>query len=562
MKNTLYFGDNLPVLRDYVDNESVDLIYLDPPFNSNADYNVLFAEQDGSQSAAQIQAFQDTWHWDQAAVAAYTEVVDAADDLSLALQGFHTVLGGNDMLAYLSMMAIRLKELYRVLKPTGSIYLHCDPTASHYLKVVMDSVFGPKSLANEIIWKRTYAHGGAKRFGPVHDSILFYRKGEEFVWNPQFVDYSEDYIRSFFRFSEPDGRRYRLTILTGSGIRHGSSGKPWKGIDPTAIGRHWAIPGYVRKALPNPKAKTVQEALDQLEESGRVAWPKKPGGSPSFKQYLDDMKGATLQDTWVDIPPLSAQARERLGYPTQKPEALLGRIIGASSNEGDVVLDPFCGCGTAVAAAQKLNRQWIGIDITYLAISLIKIRLQDAFGDTITSTYDEVGEPADLEGAKALAETNPYQFQWWALDLVRAKPAKDKQKKGADKGIDGRIIFHDEGEGEKAKQIVLSVKAGKLHAAFVRDLVGVVNREKAAIGVLLSMDQPTMPMRAEAAEAGFYESPWDNHKYPRIQLLTIEQLLAGDTIKAPQTKDVRTFKKAPKHKKQATHKQKNILEGD
>ncbi len=541
MNNGLYYGDNLDVLRRHVPDESVDLVYLDPPFKSDQNYNVLFQEQDGSRSAAQIRAFKDTWQWDQSAAAAFEEVVEEGGQVSLAMQAFRTLLGASDMLAYLSMMAPRLKEMRRVLKPTGSIYLHCDPTASHYLKILMDAVFGPVGCRNEIVWKRTHAHGGAKRYGPVHDVLLFYARSGEYHWIGTYTPYDEEYVNSFFRFQDESGRRYRSTILTGTGTRKGSSGKPWRGIDPTAIGRHWAIPGYIRKLLPNPGVDTAQEALDQLDELGRVLWPKKKGGTPSFKQYLDDMPGVPLQDVWTDIPPISARAAERLGYPTQKPEALLERIIAASSNEGDVVLDPFCGCGTAIAVAQRLGRRWIGIDITCLAISLMKHRLHSAFGAAIKESDQVIGEPVSVSDAAALAAENPYQFQWWALGLVHARPVE--QKKGADRGIDGRIFFHDEAESGKTKQVVISVKAGKTGPAHVRDLHGVVERENAALGLLISMEDPTPAMRTEAASAGFYECAAWNSKHPKIQLLTIAELLAGKTLDAPPSRDIRTFKK-------------------
>lgn len=541
--NSLYYGDNLEVLRRYVKDESVDLVYLDPPFNSDQDYNVLFAEHDGSKSAAQIRAFADTWAWDATAESSFEDVVQAGGRVSATMQAFRSFLGNSDMMAYLAMMAPRLVELRRVLCPTGSMYLHCDPTASHYLKLLADAVFGPENFANEIIWKRTHSHGGAKRFGPVHDVILFYRRGPEYVWNSQYVDYSEDYKRKFFRNADPDGRPYRTTILTGSGPRGGSSGKPWRGHDPSAIGRHWAIPGYVRHLLPRPDVDTAQEALDQLDAIGRVLWPKKEDGVPSFKQYLDDFQGVQVQDIWTDIPPISAQAAERLGYPTQKPEALLARIIRASSGPGDTVLDPFCGCGTAVAVAQGLGRRWIGIDVTHLAVTLIKHRLRDSFGEKLDPPFIVVGEPTSLPDAAALAGSDPYQFQWWALGLVGARPIE--QKKGADKGIDGRIYFHDEAIGGKTKSIILSVKAGHVTVSQVRDLRGVVEREKAAIGVLISMEEPTKPMRAEAVSAGFYTSPGWGKRYPRMQLLTIEDLLAGKGIEYPPSRQVNvTFKKA------------------
>ena len=468
------------------------------------------------------------------------------------MQAFRQFLGDSDMLAYLAMMAPRLIELRRVLKATGSIYLHCDPTASHYLKMLMDAVFGAENFLNEIIWKRTHAHGGAKRFGAIHDVILFYVNAAEYIWNAPYLPYSEEYKQKFFRFAGPDGRAYRVTILTGSGVRMGSSGDPWRGIDPTAIRRHWAVPGYVRRLLPNPDTKTVQEALDQLDKIGRIIWPQKKGGTPGFKQYLDDMPGAMVQDIWIDIPPISAQAAERLGYPTQKPEALLERIIQASSNEGDVVCDPFCGCGTAIAVAQKLNRRWIGIDITQAAIAVIKKRLSDTFPDQ-TALYDVIGEPVSLPDAQNLAAADPYQFQWWALGLVGARPAEGK--KGADKGIDGRLYFHDEGKGGKTKQVVLSVKAGHTGVAHLHELRGVLEREQGEIGVLISMQEPTKPMRAEAAGAGFYDSPWGT-RHPRMQLLTVEELLGGKGVDMPLTRDLRTFKKAPKAAKgKAPHPQ-------
>jgi DNA modification methylase len=545
-ENFLYYGDNLDVLRRHIKDETVDLIYLDPPFKSDQDYNILFAERNGSKAAAQIKAFDDTWHWDKASAAAYEEVVETGTQrVAQAMRAFRTFLGESDMMAYLAMMAPRLVEMHRVLKPTGSIYLHCDPTAGAHLRLLMDAVFGPANMLNEIIWKRTHAHGGAIRFGPVHDEILYYSKTGDYKWNPQHVPYSPEYISNFFKFTDPDGRRYRLTILTGSGVRKGSSGRPWQGIDPTSIGRHWAVPGYVRELLPNLKTDEVQEALDRLDEIGRIVWPKKVGGTPAFKQYLEDMEGVGIQDIWTDIPPISSQAQERLGYPTQKPQALLERIIKASSNEGDLVLDPFCGCGTTIAVAQRLNRRWIGIDITHLAVALIKHRLHDMFGDKIQ--YKVVGEPVSLPDAKALAENDPYQFQWWALGLVGARPIE--QKKGADRGIDGRLYFHDETDRKKrkTKQIMLSVKSGNVGVKDVRDLRGVVEREEAQIGVLICMEKPTRNMRREAASAGVYKSAWGSH--PRLQILTIEELLTGHKIDYPPAGQVNiTFRKAPKAK--------------
>jgi len=287
-----------------------------------------------------------------------------------------------------------------------------------------------------------------------------------------------------------------------------------------------------------------QAGIDELLAAGRVFFNK--GGMPRLKTYVRDLPGIAVTDVWADIDPINAAAAERLGYPTQKPEKLLERIISASSLEDDTVLDPFCGCGTAVAVAQRLNRQWIGIDVTQLAVSLIKHRLQCAFGEQIAETYEVVGEPADLSGARALAAQDPYQFQWWALGLVGARPVE--QKRGADRGIDGRLFFHDDVESRQTRQVVLSVKSGNVEVAHVRDLRGVVERENAAIGVLITLQEPARTMKAEAAGAGFYDSPWGT-RHPRLQVFTIEELLKGQRIDLPPSGDVRTFKKAPKAKR-------------
>ena len=544
--NTLYYGDNLDVLRRHVQDESVDLVYLDPPFKSDQNYNVLFQEQDGSRSAAQIHAFEDTWQWDQAAAAAFEEVVEAGGQVSLAMQAFRTVLGESDMLAYLSMMAPRLKELHRVLKPTGSIYLHCDPTACHYLKLLMDAVFGPSNFRNVIIWKRTAAHSdakqGSKHYGRTHDVLLFYTSDADkgIIWNQQYTPLDKEYVESHYRHIDEHGRRYRWDNLTGPG--GAAKGNPFYEV--------LGVQGYWRYS---------RERMQELIQAGLVAIPPK-GKTPALKRYLDEQQGRPLGDVWTDIPPINSQAAERLGYPTQKPEALLERIIKASSNEGDTVLDPFCGCGTAVAVSQRLNRKWIGIDVTHLAVTLMKHRLTTAFGDE--AEYQVIGEPTTIADAQTLAAEDPYQFQWWALGLVNARPVE--QKKGADRGIDGRIFFHDEAESGKTKQIIISVKAGNTGPAHVRDLRGVVDREKAAMGLLITMEDPTAPMRKEAASAGFYESGWgagETTKHPRIQILTVGELLDGNTIDAPPSRDIRTFKKAPRASRKPQHQQKEMFEG-
>ena len=526
--NVLYYGDNLDILRRYVADESVDLVYLDPPFNSNATYNVLFAEHQGERAASQIKAFEDTWTWDYTAEWSYRETVEAGGQVSKALQAFHTLLGPSNLLAYLAMMSPRLVELRRVLKPTGSIYLHCDPTASHYLKLLMDAVFGPQCFRTEIAWKRSSAHSDAKQgrrqHGRIHDVLLFYAKGDTWTWNPVYMPYDEGYVEQFYRHVEPNtGRRYRLGDLTGPG--GAAKGNPEYEV--MGVTRFW---------------RYSREKMDELIRQGRIVQTR-PGTVPQYKRYLDEMPGVPLQDVWTDIRPIGAQATERLGYPTQKPESLLERIILSSSDEDGVVLDPFCGCGTATVATQKLGRHWIGIDVTHLAITLIKTRLKDSFGLVADKDYKVMGEPVSVPDAQALAATDPWQFQWWALGLVGARPAE--QKKGADKGIDGHLYFHD--DGTATKQIILSVKAGRTSSPHVRDLRGVVEREDAAIGVLICMQEPTSHMRTEAAAAGFYDSPWGSH--PRIQILTVSDLLDGKRIDYPAVEGTnRTFKRAPKAK--------------
>jgi DNA modification methylase len=536
--NTLYYGDNLDILRnrEYLPSESVDLIYLDPPFKSDQEYNVLFAEQNGSRSASQIQAFKDTWHWDRAASKIYEETVEGGGRVADALRAFRELVGASDMLAYLAMMAPRLAELHRVLKPTGSMYLHCDPTASHYLKVLLDAVFGPQRFRNEVVWKRTPAHSAAKRWNDVHDCLLFYRKSDIYTWREILLPHSNKYLARFKRGWTDDN-------LTAPGVRGGESGATWKGYNPSANGSHWKVSNSAVKAIVGDagvRGMGTLRKLDLLDEHGLILRPKGEG-FPRFKRYPSS--GATVQDIITDIDPINSQAQERLGYPTQKPEALLERIIKVSSDEGATVLDPFCGCGTAVAVAQRLNRRWIGIDITHLAIGLIRHRLISAFGHAIVETFEVIGEPTDLAGARALSLTNRFQFQCWALGRVGARHGG----KGADRGIDGKLDFHDEPQGGKTKQIIFSVKSGKVGVGDVRDLCAVVGRENAEMGVLITLESDTRPMRTEASGAGLYKSPWGTH--PRIQILTVAEILSGEGIDMPPLRQVdRTFKKAPRAK--------------
>ena len=535
--NRLYFGDNLHVLKKYIADGSVDLIYLDPPFNSKANYNVLFRSPKGHESHAQITAFEDTWHWAEQAETEFTELTHQRNtDVAKMMIALRDFLGENDMMAYLTMMANRLLELHRVLKPTGSLYLHCDPTASHYLKVVLDGVFGKTNYRTEISWKRQSAHSdakqGRKQYGNVRDIIFFYTKSDDWQWNSLYTPYSEDYKEDFYRFTEAEtGRRYRLSDLTAPG-----------GAAPEKRNPHYEFLGVTRYW------RYTQENMQKLYEEGRIVQTG-PGRVPAYKRYLDEMPGVSLQNEWNDIRP--ASGNEALGYPTQKPLALLERIISASSNEGDVVLDPFCGCGTAIHAAQKLKRKWMGIDITHLAISLVEKRLRSAFPDI---SFDIQGTPKDFDSARDLAQRDKYQFQWWACSLVNAQPYQGK-KKGADTGIDGLIYFQDDQSGiDKARslprKVVVSVKAGEnVGVAMIRDFAHVIDREKAALGLFITLAEPTRAMKEEAAAFGFYQS-LGTTIFPKLQILTIKGLLDG-TIRARYpdlTHGGLTFKKAKKEK--------------
>jgi len=534
-KNTLYYGDNLEILREYIPRESVDLIYLDPPFNSNRNYNVLFKDESGKEAEAQITAFEDTWHWNEKAEQTYQALVtESSEGISNMIGALRQFIGTNQMMAYLVMMAARLVELHRVLKPTGSLYLHCDPTASHYLKIVLDSIFGTENFLNEITWKRTSSHNDSKRnFSNVNDILLFYGKTNSYLFNPQHSPYTKEYIEKNFRYIDETGRRYSSDNLRSPNPRPNLT---------------YDYKGY----KPHPNGWTVSnERMQELDQQGRLIFPSDLSGRIRIKKYLDEMPGVVIGNNWDDISPVSSQAAERLGYPTQKPLALLERIISASSNEGDVVLDPFCGCGTTIAAAQKLNRKWIGIDVTHLSIALQKYRLRAAFNLNEKKDYQVIGEPEDLSSARQLAQDDRYQFQWWALSLIKARPlggeAGSKQgKKGSDKGIDGVITFIDDNSG-KPKRLLVQVKSGKVGSPDIRDLIGTLNREQAAIGVFITLANATRDMKTEAATAGFYRSEGWHKDFPRLQIFTIEELLSGAEVKMPPS--AMTFKQAEKEER-------------
>ncbi|MDO8631545.1 MAG: DNA methyltransferase, partial [Phycisphaerales bacterium] len=401
-------------------------------------------------------------------------------------------------------------------------------------------------------------------FGPIHDTILFYVKSPSYFFTVVRRAYMRGHVSGRYAADATGGLKFISggNILTGAGKTKGESGRPWRGFDPSKKNRHWAIPGFLTEQMPPAFAKLgVLAKLDALYEAGLVEI--RPNAEwPTPLRYLREDDGYPIQDIWsyqpyteksvhgtdagidADVAWMGPTDPERLGYPTQKPQGLLERIIRSSCPEGGLVLDPFCGCGTAIAAAQSLKRRWIGIEITHLAINLIKNRLRDSFGKRVK--YRVVGEPICAPDARELARSDPYQFQWWALGLIGARPVE--QQKGADKGTDGRIYFHDSADPIDVKQIAISVKAGQnIGVAMVRDLVDVVRRERAAMGVFISIEEPSKAMRQEAAAAGFYKSP-ANTKHAEIQLLTIDELLAGTKVDMPGWHESRTFRQATRHR--------------
>lgn len=512
MSGALFFGDNLDVLREHVQTQSIDLVYLDPPFNSNATYNVLFKAPSGQKSEAQAEAFRDTWGWGDAAEQAYDDVMRGNGELALVLSGFRRWLGENAMMAYLSMMAARMAELHRVMKPTASLYLHCDPTASHYLKILLDAAFGGGSYANEIIWKRTSSKSdhsqGAKHWPRIHDTILFFRKSETAcLFQQQFGPLEPEYVKKKYPYTDAQGRQYGLWDMTGPG--GAAKGNPQYEV--MGVTRYW---------------RYSRDRMERLIADGRVIQPR-PGAVPREKRYLDQSSGVAIGDVWPDIPPINSQARERLGYPTQKPLPLLERLIAASSKPGSTILDPFCGCGTSVEAAEKLGRHWIGIDVTHYAITLIERRLQHSYP---AADYEVKGRPTDLAGARDLFRRDPHQFQWWAAWRLGAHTYREA-KRGADRGIDGNIFFSNGPFG--TGRIIISVKGGEhVGPVFTRELRGTIEREGAEMGILVTLAQPTRAMMADAAAAGFV-SKSAHGRLPRLQVVTIDDLLSGHLPRLP-----------------------------
>jgi DNA modification methylase len=530
MTNKLFYGDNLDVLRRKIESESVDLCYIDPPFNSKRNYFQIYNNQ-GSEDRAQAQAFVDTWNWGDEAVEGLEYILDIerlhpragetqwTEQTVELIRGLEKVLGRGSLLAYLVHMTLRIVEIHRVLKPTGTFYLHCDPTASHYLKLVLDAVFCGQGgdFVGEIIWRRTAGKVGSKRWPRHHDVILNYAKdAERAYFNPLRVAPDEGWVEREYRHEDERGR-YSLDNLTGAGRTNGPSGQPWRNVDPGKIGagRHW---------------RYVPETLDKLDEEGRIYWPKR-GQYPKLKQYLHESNGTAMGDLWTDIKLIGRTAAERLGYETQKPEALLERIINAACPPDGTVLDAFCGCGTTVAVAQRLGRQWIGIDITYQSIALILKRFQDTYEKN--GTWPEVeanilldGVPRDLESAIALAnrkdDKTRKEFEKWAVLTFSKNQARINEKKGADAGIDGIAFFlKDKDENGKA---IFQVKSRPGTRADLATLNSDRIREKAEFGFLICTALPTKPMRDEIAAAGKYKHPLLNREDDRLQVITVAEL--------------------------------------
>lgn len=565
----LYFGDNLDVMQTMPDG-IVDLVYLDPPFKSDEDYNVFFPTENLDPDEAQWTAFKDTWVWDDAAKDAMGAIVArGSPQLAGLTDALQRSLGTSPMMAYIANMGIRLTDIRRVMKDTGSLYLHCDPTASHYLKLVLDAIFGPQRFRSEIIWRRTGSHGKSKRWAPIHDVLLYYTKSDQFTWNAPRRPYMRGHVTEHLK-KGTNGKYYTDyygNVLTGSGTRDGSSGHEWRGFNPTAKGRHWAIPGKIWDGFdekPDITGMSTPDKLELLYNEGLItitpgeAWPlpnlevdpTRGVAAPdiwAYQPYTDNTVFGTTGGVDEDVRWLSTKAAERLGYPTQKPLSLLTRIIEASSDKGDLVFDPFCGCGTTVEAAERLERQWIGIDISSFAIQLIKrTRLEGSFpelSEGLKGDYQIDGLPQDLKGAELLAERDRKAFEVWAVTTIDGKP---NEKKGADGGIDGRIPFRPDGPKKALKWATISVKSGASKLQDLRDLHGVThqNAKASGFGVFVCLNEPTAAMKnfAKAAE----RREIDGVNYDTLQILTVADILAGKRPRLPYIDAKAIYKKAAK----------------
>lgn len=552
--NHLYYGDNLTIMQE-MKSQSVDLIYLDPPFNSNQTYNLLYKNMTGKPVPEQAEAFFDTWELD-----AYKERVARSMPVLMREHGIDDAyvefwrLWMNalrdtqpHLLAYLIYMTQRLIYMKTLLRPNGSIYLHCDPTASHYIKIMMDGIFGHQNFRNEIIWRRTGSHNSLKTYGSIHDTILFYSKSDRYTFNVQRRPYSLKHVEKRYKIDSA-GRAKQITggnILTGAGVSKGKSGSTWRGFNPTAKNRHWAIPKFINDALPEEVQQTdVIERLEKLYEMGLVEIKEKAAW-PHPVRYLQETDGQPCQDIWAyqpytdgtlygtnegidsDVMWLGPTSPDRLGYPTQKPIGLLKRIISTSTNKGDIVFDPFCGCGTTIYAAHELERNWVGCDIAILSVKLVREVLLEKYRLVEDKEFEISGIPVSEEQAKELFKKDPFQFQHWFVERIGGFPM---QKKVADRGIDGRMYFE---VGEDLREMVLSVKGGIVRPTDVRDLRGVLEREpNAELAAFLSIKPPTKAMIREAEDAGLFE--YKGVAYPRMQFLTVKELLEGKKeLKSP-----------------------------
>lgn len=513
LSNHLYYGDNLTIMKAIPDG-SVDLIYLDPPFNSQRNYNLIYTRLTGQPVPEQEEAFCDAWELDAEKIQMIRRLqvemrrYDIPDDVGHFWSTWLNALRTTQprLLAYLVYMTYRLLEMRRILKSTGSIYLHCDPTASHYIKVIMDGVFGHANFRNEITWQRTGAHNDSKRYGAISDRLLFYTKSNRWTWNPQYTPYSDEYVKERYKYDDGDGRLHWRNTMTAAG---GGPPRSFRGEEKAPPpGTHWRF---------------SQAEIDRMESEGRIYYS--PSGMPYVKSYLDERKGRPLQDVWTDIV-MSKSGRERLGYPTQKPIELLERIIQSSSNPGDVVFDPFAGCGTAVYAAHLTDRKWIGCDIAILSVQIVRDVLAARYGLFEGQHYTVSGVPRSVEAAHELFLQDPRQFQHWSVELSGGFAST---KHSGDRGIDGHIYYETK---DGLRNMVLSVKGGKLTPAFVRELRGVLEREpNTTMAGLICLQNPTPGMKAEAASADVYEH--EGQIYDRIQIRTVDDLLAGRVFDTP-----------------------------
>ncbi|MEV4122558.1 site-specific DNA-methyltransferase [Micromonospora sp. NPDC049645] len=513
--NKLFFGDNLAVLHEHVGSESVDLVYLDPPLTSNTSPTGRREKREGVTATSprdNIQARDEPWSWDYDAVVWGEEMLDGVADPRVvsSLRAMHQLMGESDALAYITMMTPRLIECHRILKKRGSLFLHCDPTVSHYLKMLLDSIFDPEAFRNEIVWPKSLTKSSSTHRLPFsHDVILAYGKTDAARWNHEalFQARGTDDLKKY-PHRDPDGRRYQLASLTAP-----TSDRPNLTYEFLGVTRNWRL---------------TKERMEEGLRAGRVVQPG-PGRTPHLKRYLDEQRGNPLGDVWTDIPPLNARTPERVGYPTQKPLALMARIIEATTRPGDLVLDPFAGSGTTIDAAQSLGRSWIGIDLDLLAIDLIDARLRSKYSESVRETYEILGTPKTLPDARELLFRSPLEFERWCVMLVGGQPEEGRFE---DKAIDGVVrIPIDEKDG--SHRVLVSVKSGPPDFQYLQHLTDAVDTQQAAMGLLVMISEPPSDMMDAARQAGSYRYPLNGQEYPRIQIVTVEEMVRGERPNLP-----------------------------